>query len=498
MFPLRSSAATGTVLISGLKTAGSTAAHEYVELYNASGMSVDLAGWKVQYQSAAPSTPTSWTTKLTLTESFQLPAYSFMVFATEEYTATLSQPSMIAASFSSAFSNTGGHVRITDEMGQEVDRVGWGNALYPEGVAVDAPSGNEITKRCIDTAGAFVDTDNNFDDFRVTNDLVFQHGPPCTPREVDVCPNLLGEQVEVPEGYELVSGECLEVIVTPSCQGVSINEIVPNPSGSDTGKEFIELYNATDQPVVISECFIKIDTDVMQLEGSVNPGYMVLFGYTLPNSAGASVTFITNTEEYEVVYPPDMDDDESWSLIDGVWQISSVATPGAENLPSPQAGGKGAVVSGLKPCRPDQFRNPETNRCKKRDIATTLKPCGPGQYRNLETNRCRNIASSSATLTPCRSDQYRNPETNRCRKLSSASTNRVPCREGYERNSETNRCRKVAAAVTSNPLTQAASIASKPVRFEVMALVGAGVLGYGLFEYRQELRRFFMRKKQLS
>ena len=72
----------------------------------------------------------------------------------------------------------------------------------------------------------------------------------------------------------------------------------------------------------------------------------------------------------------------------------------------------------LKPCRDDQYRNPETNRCKSiASASSTLKPCAADQYRNPETNRCKKISSSSSSLKPCRSDQERNPETNRCKKV---------------------------------------------------------------------------------
>jgi hypothetical protein len=53
------------------------------------------------------------------------------------------------------------------------------------------------------------------------------------------------------------------------------------------------------------------------------------------------------------------------------------------------------VAGTLKPCADDQFRNPDTNRCKKiasdEDIA--LADCGEGRERNPETNRCRNIVA---------------------------------------------------------------------------------------------------------
>ena len=85
----------------------------------------------------------------------------------------------------------------------------------------------------------------------------------------------------------------------------------------------------------------------------------------------------------------------------------------------------------VKPCRPDQYRNPETGRCKKISTRNTApsrvgnpKPCKPGQFRNPVTNRCKKIAQpisrptsrpASRNLKPCKPHQFRNPVTNRCK-----------------------------------------------------------------------------------
>jgi len=62
-----------------------------------------------------------------------------------------------------------------------------------------------------------------------------------------------------------------------------------------------------------------------------------------------------------------------------------------------------------KPCRPDQFRNPETGRCKKIRIPpmttenppiTKKKPCRPDQIRNPKTGRCKKIFNYRPPVVP--------------------------------------------------------------------------------------------------
>ena len=95
----------------------------------------------------------------------------------------------------------------------------------------------------------------------------------------------------------------------------------------------------------------------------------------------------------------------------------------------------------LKACKSNQYRNPETNRCKKKP----LKPCPPGKKRNPKTNRCKKIVvKESAKPKPkpkpkpkrkeCKETHERDEDTGRCLKK---------CPPGKRRNVETKRCRKV-------------------------------------------------------
>jgi len=225
-------------------------------------------------------------------------------------------------------------------------------------------------------------------------------------------------------------------------------------------------------------------------------------------------------------------DDMAWALVSNAWQYTNQPTPGAANLPSLEdgngaTGGSGAGTSALEPCPSGKFRNPETNRCKNIEgDAGSLAPCAPDQIRNPETNRCRSIFSATGALTPCQPGQSRNPETNRCRaSATTASASLTPCGAGQERNPSTNRCRKIGVGSTNalkpcaanqerNPttnrcrkkLSQTAAGKIKDDEVQQVAsrsgwmIVGgtvAAAAGYGVWEWRSEVRKGFQRVRGL-
>ncbi len=154
-------------------------------------------------------------------------------------------------------------------------------------------------------------------------------------------------------------------------------------------------------------------------------------------------------------------------------------------------------TSTLTPCASNQYRNPETNRCKLiASAATTLTPCAANQFRNPETNRCKSLTTSSSNLVPCAADQYRNPATNRCKKLATAASTLKPCDPGQERNPETNRCRKVSTSVLA-----ATDFPVEPIADTAQAFVGwwalGGMLvlgaGYAGWEWRREIGAIIQR-----
>lgn len=184
-----------------------------------------------------------------------------------------------------------------------------------------------------------------------------------------------------------------------------------------------------------------------------------------------------------------------WELYGGSWQYSDQPTMSADNLPSlpPEIIEDG--VSGLKPCAANQYRNPETNRCRLIvTIGSTLVPCKDGQYRSEETNRCRSLGSDIASLVPCAEGQERNPATNRCRTSLLAASSLAPCKENQERNPDTNRCRNVAKITTADYAPEPVKKADDgSVGLIALAAVLAVALGYAIWEWRVELSRLFMK-----
>lgn len=177
----------------------------------------------------------------------------------------------------------------------------------------------------------------------------------------------------------------------------------------------------------------------------------------------------------------------SWALDNqSMWQWTSTPQPGLDNL----------ITRPVEPVCPEgKYLNPESGRCRTIEEAiNTLAACPEGQTRNPSTNRCRQNVSASSNLQPCGEGQERNPLTNRCRSIASAVAELLPCDEGEERNPLTNRCRKVTGILAATDVNNAiegatnSSDDSSPVwGWALVGVATAGVAGYGIYEWRQEI-----------
>lgn len=317
----------------------------------------------------------------------------------------------------------------------------------------------------------------------------------------DVCLNVDDIQTSLPGGYRQDGDVCWLDLLT-----IQINEMLPNASGTDSGHEFIELYNPNTVDVSLAPYRLQVGTTSLKSyvfpSGSVVSagGYAVFsdddIAFTLVNTTGhvalmsADGQLIDDAPSYSDPY-----DGEVWELYGGTWQYSDQPTSGDANLPSlpPEIIEDG--VSGSKPCAPNQYRNPDTNRCRLIvTIGSTLTPCKDGQYRSEETNRCRSLGSDIASLVPCAEGQDRNPITNRCRSSLLASATLTPCKENQERNPDTNRCRNVAKITTADYAPQpVAKSSDNGIGLIALATILAIALGYAVWEWRVELIRVVTR-----
>ena len=134
-----------------------------------------------------------------------------------------------------------------------------------------------------------------------------------------------------------------------------------------------------------------------------------------------------------------------------------------------------------------------------------MKPCAPDEYRHPETNRCRKLvsaASATKSLTPCKPGEERNPITNRCRKIASSTSKDVkPCPAGQERNPLTNRCRKIQTGSSGdkNKFAVEDVAASKDTIATWWAVGGIGIsaLGYAGWEWRREIGEILYKLKNI-
>lgn len=488
-----------------------------------------------------------------------IPSYSY-IFAISTQLATFSPMLGSDIKFSATMSATAGHIRLIDNNNAVIDKVAWGvTAIMPEGLTpAIAPSNSKVMQR-ISINGLYQDTDENSSDFELAAPrTTYTYGSiyelqdlcnnidgiqielpdsysvdtsaTCTPPPVDLCMNIDGLQVEVPDGYALDDDNlcqpdvCLNIddvqIAVPTgymqsdsdcwldLLPVYINELLPNAIGSDIGNEFIELYNPNTVDIELTNYRLQVGetttkTYAFPVGAIVQAGGYESFtnddiAYTLINTTGRVVIIsadgqiINESPVYENSY-----DGISWELYDGVWQYSDQPTPAAVNIPSRPVEIVEDAVTGLAPCAPNQYRNPETNRCRLVvTIGSTITPCKDGQYRSEETNRCRNIASAFASLLPCGDGQERNSLTNRCRSSTLASDTLVPCKENQQRSLDTNRCNAVTkisqAGYAPQPVTKDDG---NNTGYIALATVVGIALAYVVWEWRDELTKLFIKMR---
>ncbi len=291
----------------------------------------------------------------------------------------------------------------------------------------------------------------------------------------------------------------VESVPETTCDGVILSEALPNPAGTDAGHEFIELFNPTDEAIVLNGCGLQVfgNSLVYRFEptATLKPDEYIAFydsktNLTLPNAAGGTIFLLSAASEEldSVDYGADLDDDVSWSRFGDEWSATFTPTPGAAN-----------ELLATKPCPTGQERSAETGRCHSTSSADgSLGACAAGKVRNPDTNRCRQITTTSGTLAPCAAGKERNPATNRCRSiLGSTGRSLVPCQPGQARNPLTNRCRKVVGLTTAKTAGAAsafgtpAAIPTSSISTKVVATALALALLYGAYEFRYDIRNRF-------
>ncbi len=461
---------------------------QFISLHNSGDVAVDVSAWRLQYAKssyAGGCDALAWSTEFLLDGVIDSGSTRLIEFSLTD--------------------NAAGSVRIIDQNNVVHDMLGWGNASCFETQPVPTvPQNDKSIVRYIGCDGTYdgADTNNNSLDF-IANQTPLSRiiAPECTPvctadQQLiggkcadDQCTNIDDFQEDILIGYAAIGRECREILP------LNISEVLPNVSGSDTGKEFIELFNPSMINADLRWYRIRINDATIGFPGGavIPAGSYAVFsdaelGVSLVNTSSSLQILSVNGDVVgdEVTYHTPADD-ESWASINGVWQYTIYPTFGALNQPSPaKVSEEGSVAE--KACAQNQYRNPETGRCRLVSTVAGLAPCKEGQVRSDDTGRCRKEVTT-ASVKPCKTGQYRSEETNRCRSIV-ADARLSPCKEGQERNPDTNRCRTIAAAAMDVPGFKTEPVSDTGKAFAGWwVLGGAGVLALGRigWEWRSEI-----------
>lgn len=515
-FSAEANAVSKNLVISHVQAGAATgftdaSSQEFVTIYNNTAHDVEVTNWCLTNKndsSFACMKPVSDNQTLFLS------AYGYMTFVSGAF--SQQYPSYhvdVIFKLSGAIVASGDTISLKDADGTIVDAVGWTSANSLTG-------GTILQRQPVADSLVLQDTDQNSDFTRIKGLILPTSGVYEVITLVDECNNIPELQEEIPEGYmKDAEGKCqidqcsnldgLQTEIpeeylrysTKDCRfnyvTLKITEILPNAAGNDAGREYIELYNPTDREAFLINYVLKVGsrTYTFPVGLKIGPGeYMAFYNdemtFTFINTTSFAVllgddgSVISQSDPYS-----DPEDDMAWALIDETWQYTNQMTFASMNIASiiePEVDARQEHSS----CASNQYRHPETRRCRLLvTAATTAAPCKDGQYRSEETNRCRKIALAGDTLTPCKEHQYRSEETNRCRNLVTKTSTLKPCNEGQYRSEDTNRCRK-------NPSTAAtpAAFAVEPVTDTNMTFVGWWALGgvglialsYAAWEWRLE------------
>ncbi len=526
--------------------------NEFVEIANNNSSQIDITNWCLRY--ASVSSPETFKTLGCFLPHGDnghviLPPLGRALAATAEYLNAHNQTAGYDFIFKPSLSNDAGYLRLVDSNSQTVDTINWGVGVTS--VNAGASVGSQVMDRINLSDGQLQQTGKPADDFKLVApalnyastaqyvldlclnlDNIQTEVPPglsldgegnCSPPSVDVCLNIDGVQSALPQGDTAdEAGNCYPAsdnsdVVAPlddsqntnsaveaqPIMNLELSEVLANPVGADTGREFIELYNPNATPVSVNDYQLFVDDNLVdKLSGqTIEPtSYLVLtndtYDFRLLNTSGQLSLLLAGKLVDSTTYDSPKDG-WSWSKIAGVWQYTNQVTPAAANLALLLPANNDAVVIAPTPaCPAGQERNPDTNRCRKLVVADTNLACPAGQYRNPTTNRCRSIAATASVLASCGPDEERNPLTNRCHKVVLASSESTACPAGQERNPATNRCRKLQVMPTADYAVAGVKTEQAAGSKLIWWLVGGVLLLcliYALYEWRHEIVKLWQR-----
>ncbi|HSX35122.1 MAG TPA: lamin tail domain-containing protein [Candidatus Saccharimonadales bacterium] len=469
-----------------------SASEEFIELYNASAVPINLSehGWQLEVASASAS---SWASPLRTIPLHGVvqPGGSYIVAS--QYTSSGEQqlylPNLASASFSAGLSYAGGHIRLLYTTNQisppasceaystVVDEFEW---TVPKGTGTAAASldsrqqfvsgktsgvaaGASVQRQLNPSAGSYVDTDNDAVDFAaspspspaVVNTLAVTSVPAAGSQPQAGLP---GDECEVPapgsddgsqpgdsdaggtegDGSD-ASGNADDPATDPTVPTTNIGllppaitELLPNPASpqTDAADEFIELYNPNQTAFDLS-------------------GYQLQAGTT----ATRSYTFPAGTQLPGGSY---------MAFFSAVTGLSLSNSGGQVTLLDPT----GTTLSASDPYGTAKDNQAWAVTAGKWQWTLTPTPNAANTFTEVASGTTAKTTAAKKAVTPkAKTAAAPKPKT---AKPKSASTN--------------------AAFVADTPT------ARNPVHPAVLAVIAAAAVLYGAYEYRQDVANYFRRR----
>lgn len=278
--------------------------NEWVEFYNLSTTSLDLSGGYLCDDRGLSSTSSC----KKIFSSTTIESLSWFVFDLDTR---------------SFLNNDKDNVVLRDPLGQEIDKIVYEGALVPK-------SGQSLVRK---TDGQ--DTDSNAD-WAITTSITKNSANVIT---VPVVSSGSGGSYVPPEVPETPQIEESVKIIASSTGNIVLNEIYPDPSGSDSLDEFIEIKNIGEEAVDLRGWSIGDLVKKYVLSGVLNSGEIVVYkrektGIALNNTTPEEVKLADASGKIvdKISYAKAFEGKSYMRSIDGIWLWTAEITPGFENV----------------------------------------------------------------------------------------------------------------------------------------------------------------------
>ncbi len=285
---------------------------EYIELYNPSAVELPLAGWKLTRQKPASAEQLI----VEFTDDDVIPAQEYFLLEQSEEATDVPAHKVVA---SLVLVNTGELVRLYDDNGVVADTA---NQLGAWFAGKNTDSG--ISMERAEDAGEGTSAASWHDSVGTG-----------------------GGRTGTPGTANSASADRFDNPATPSpgffSNEVVINEWLPNPVGSDTKEEFIELYNTGSEAVDLSGWQLD-DSEGGSKLFTIEPGLtLAAGGYAVFKSDQTKISLNNNGDQVRLFSPDEVVRQQveySGSMAEGVsvnrvadtYQHSTTATPGSVNI----------------------------------------------------------------------------------------------------------------------------------------------------------------------